>query len=163
MKPFSFVLVLCLLSAFAKLFTRKIFIYLLIAIVYLPLNAQESNSAIQYTSLAGSIPCYGESKNLFDDESIAEIRLTIDSDSLAWLFNLENVKNERYLSASFSFQNGRIHQWVTVPAIGLRLRVLFQGIPRKRILKSALMHMNPDEIFLASRRSFYEDLTETPV
>jgi spore coat protein CotH len=131
------------------MFKIKYCTYFLITIFNLPL-------------LFGSIPYYGESQNLFDDESIAEIHLSINADSLEWLFALENVGNSRYLSASFSFQNGRIHQRMIVPNVGFRLRGAIPRYSKKKDFKISFNAYEPGRSFLGIKKLNLRGLNRDP-
>lgn len=63
-------------------------------------------------------PIFSQSTALFDDNAVSEIHLQLPPDSLAYM--LSELVNDRYLRASFVFNDSNLRD--TVTDVGLRLR-----------------------------------------
>ncbi len=63
-------------------------------------------------------PVFGQSDALYDDHKVSEIRVVLPADSLSYM--IENLVNDRYMSASFVFVDGPLRD--TLTEVGIRLR-----------------------------------------
>lgn len=61
-----------------------------------------------------------DSRMVYDDSEVAEIRITIDLDVLGWIFDSANVHSDSIHLAQFHFKNKYIDE--TVENVGFRLR-----------------------------------------
>jgi len=77
---------------------------------------------------------YGESYKVFDNDNIAEIRISIEQDSLDILFAVGNEGSYEYLTADFSYESENI-PLTTVSNVGLRLRGAIPRYCKKRDFK----------------------------
>jgi spore coat protein H len=80
---------------------------------------------------------YGNSYKVFDDSSIADIKINIDPELLKKLFARGNEGSNEYLPASLSFKNDQIPT-VTFAKIGFRLRGAIPRYCQKRDFKISL-------------------------
>jgi len=69
-------------------------------------------------NLAGAQPVFPPDAPLFDSSTVARIDITIDPDTLEWIY--DNVESEIEFHADFQFNNGTINE--PVEDIGFRLR-----------------------------------------
>lgn len=67
-----------------------------------------------------SQPIFPENGPLYIDDVVPRIDITIDPDTLAWLYEHENLDNDIEYTARFIFDNGTIRD--TVEPVGFRLR-----------------------------------------
>jgi len=63
-------------------------------------------------------PLFSQSNALYDDAKVSEIRIFLPADSVAYMIN--ELVNDRYLSATFVFADGPLRD--TVVQVGIRLR-----------------------------------------
>lgn len=89
---------------------------------------------------------YVQSQKVFDEDSIAEVHITMDPDSLAWLLAYENVGNYRYLHADFSFKNEHVPEEI-VRDVGFRLRGIFARYRVKKSFKISFDAFEPSGRF----------------
>ena len=76
-----------------------------------------------------------ESWKLYDDSQVARADITIDPDTLAWMYEEENVESDIEHYAVFHFQNAYINE--TVDSIGFRLRGNTSRVSAKKSFKIA--------------------------
>ena len=67
-----------------------------------------------------SQPVFPEDGPLYDDSSIPRIDISIDLDTLEWLYQHENLESDIEFRARFIFDNGEIRD--TIEPVGFRLR-----------------------------------------
>ncbi|MBN2639669.1 MAG: CotH kinase family protein [Bacteroidales bacterium] len=72
---------------------------------------------IQFSLAQGNFPDNGE---LYVDTIVPRIDITINPDTLAWLYQTENLESDIEFSASFVFDNGQVHD--SIYPVGFRLR-----------------------------------------
>ena len=82
-----------------------------------------------------ALPQQDESWKLYDDSIVARIDITIDPDTLAWMYEEENVQSDIEHYAVFHFQNNWINE--TVDSIGFRLRGNTSRVSAKKSFKVA--------------------------
>jgi spore coat protein CotH len=71
-------------------------------------------------SVLKSQPNFPENGQLYTDEVVPRIDITIDPDTLEWLYEHENLESDIEYSARFIFDNGIIKD--TIDPVGFRLR-----------------------------------------
>ena len=74
-----------------------------------------------------------ESWKLYDDSNVARVDITIDPDTLAWIYEEANVQSDIEHYAVFHFQNNWINE--TVDSIGFRLRGNTSRVSAKKSFK----------------------------
>ncbi len=72
------------------------------------------------TLLINSQPIFPENGELYKDEVVPRIDITLDPDTLNWLYQSENLESDIEFSARFIFDNGNVRD--TVNPVGFRLR-----------------------------------------
>jgi len=83
-----------------------------------------------------SQPIFPDPGPLYNDEVVPRIDITINPDTLDWLYQNENLQSDIEFSARFIFNNGEILD--TIEPVGFRLRGKHFQIFRKKILQSFL-------------------------
>ena len=72
------------------------------------------------TTILYSQPIFPDSGPLFDDNVVPRIDITINPDTLEWLYQHENLESDIEFTARFIFDNGEICD--TIEPVGFRLR-----------------------------------------
>lgn len=67
-----------------------------------------------------SQPIFPEDGPLYDDSSVPRIDISVDPDTLEWLYEHENLESDIEFTARFIFDNGEIRD--TIEPVGFRLR-----------------------------------------
>lgn len=67
-----------------------------------------------------SQPVFPDNGPLYNDGTVPRIDITIDSDTLEWLYREENLESNMEFTARFIFDNGEIRD--TIDPVGFRLR-----------------------------------------
>jgi spore coat protein CotH len=106
-------------------------------------------------------PYSGDSYKVFDDSNIAEIRLTIEQDSLDKLYAPGNEGNNNYLPAGFSFINDNI-SLTTIPEVGIRLRGAISRYSQKRDFKISFNEFVPGRNFYGLTKLNLRGLNRDP-
>ena len=93
-------------------------------------------------------PVFSQSTSLFDDDAVAEIHLQLPPDSLAYL--LDELVNDRYLRASFVFEDGNFRD--SVANVGLRLRGNTSLFAQKKSFKISFNEFVPGREYQGVRK-----------
>jgi len=93
-------------------------------------------------------PVCSQSTSLFDDNAVSEIHLQLPPDSLAYM--LDELVNDRYLSASFVFDDGNFRD--SVANVGLRLRGNTSLFAQKKSFKISFNEFVPGREYQGVRK-----------
>lgn len=91
-----------------------------------------SMKSVLYLLLCGiSLPLFGQSTSLYDDQKVSEIRVYLPADSLAYM--IQHLVNDRYMPSTFIFSDGEHSD--TVLQTGIRLRGNTSLLAQKKSFK----------------------------
>jgi len=95
-----------------------------------------------------SAPVFSQSTSLFDDSAVSEIHLQLPADSPAYMIN--ELVNDRYLQASFVFDDGNFRD--SVANVGLRLRGNTSLFAQKKSFKISFNEFVPGREYQGVRK-----------
>lgn len=101
-----------------------------------------------YLLLLFSAPVFSQSTSLFDNDAVSEIHLQLPADSLAYM--LDELVNDRYLQASFVFDDGNFRD--SVANVGLRLRGNTSLFAQKKSFKISFNEFVPGREYQGVRK-----------
>ncbi len=110
--------------------------------------------------LLDNVHC-GDSYKIFDNDDIAEIRISINQDSLDKIFAPGNEGSYTYLAAYFSYESNNI-PLTTLSNVGLRLRGAIPRYSQKRDLKISFNKFVPGRSFYGLKKFNLRSLNRDP-
>lgn len=86
-------------------------------------------------------PAFPENGELFKDQVVPRIDITINQDTLAWLYEYDNLESNTEFTARFIFNNGTVAD--TVDSVGFRLRGNTSRYSQKKSFKVSFNTFSP--------------------